>query len=65
MPMLTEQDYIEVLEELGFALPSKPNTGKVSRSLRHTIRRFLGIPSRNPDATDAFWSTLYWNPVYL
>lgn len=61
--VLTEQDYREVLEDLGFDMEAtpQPNTGRVGRSLRHSIRRFVGIPGRIAHAFDAFWPTLYWN----
>ena len=60
--MLTEQDCREVLEDLGFDIEAtpRPNTGLVSPALRHSTRRFVGIPSRTA-GNDAFWPTLYWN----
>ena len=61
--MLTEQDYRELLQELGFELANvNPLEGPVGRSLRHTIRRFrhTEIPGRPASAADAFWPSLWW-----
>lgn len=59
--MLTERDYREVLQELGFADPLQPNTSYFTgRALRHGVRRF-NVPGRQEAARDAFWPTLYWN----
>ena len=57
---MTEEEYRQLLEELGFdiARNPQPNSG---RALRHTTLQFGQVPGRNPNYEDAFWPTLYWN----
>lgn len=58
--MPTEQDYREVLQELGFDAV-EPNTSYFDApALRHRVRRFVGVPRRRGVARDKFWPTLYW-----
>lgn len=58
--MLTDRDYREILQELGFEALQPISSYFAGRALRHRVRRFVDVPRRQDSSDDAFWPTLYW-----
>lgn len=59
---MNEEEWWQLLNELGFDMSARGNPRPNGRSLRHTrIVSPLRVEGRNRDFADAFWPTLYWN----
>ena len=58
---MTEEDYRQLLAELGFDMDrhTAPDVPP-GQALRHRTRRFPNIHRRNTEDPTIFWPTLYW-----